>query len=669
MSVHPAADTTPPSYGDLPDEPPGLRGDDGDDVEGLPNRLLWLGILGIVVITTGGAAAVVAIFRDPSLGVPVTVAVTAAAVTVLGAVLLWAIPAVRGAREHAEALLRGQLRTATARDHADDAAAAMASDDYHLATAGSARTPWQEYPLDSRTDSPNGSLDHGPSWSRGDHEPGALPDDSRVRLILAKLSRRLQGYITRGIDEIDKLEKANDDPELLAGLYTVDRLFTLAHRQTENLAVLGGQSLDRRSTEPVDVHQVLLGAISEVERFDRVDLIPVNVPGAPGPLVPKIQGLVVTQIAHLLAELLENATQFTPPDRPKVDIRANLVSAGVAIEISDRGVGIGFDELQAINRILDGTDQIDAAQLVQEGRIGLSVVRDLAMRHDIKVALQKNIHGGVVATVVIPPQWLCDPEPELGSGPTTAPAPSVLPPRRRRRLEAAPGPQSPQPLPQRPASHAAPDHTPDHTRGEPAHHAAAPPAPVLPPLAPPASSPHADPEHAHTTYAATQAAALAAAATPAGTRDNDASHDQRNGGNADSSTNGDRRDTGRSSTHGTLHDPLHDPLPVRDPGRDYAHLASNTHSFEPVQQPGTPPPLPVRGEGSHMPPELWDSPAGPALMPGHNPNLFADTRAGRERSVSLDTGGPETTGPDTDPPHTRTQDSTTRGDHTRWPTT
>ncbi|HET6504491.1 MAG TPA: ATP-binding protein, partial [Amycolatopsis sp.] len=123
-----------------------------------------------------------------------------------------------------------------------------------------------------------------------------------------------------------------------------------------------------------------------------------------------LHGHAVAEIIHLLAELLENATTFTAPDAPKVVLRAHKVTAGLAVEIQDRGLGMTAEDLTRINRLLDGTAAIDLGELLQDGRIGLAVVKELAQRHGVRVQLQSNIFGGIDAAVVLPYVLLGEPQ-------------------------------------------------------------------------------------------------------------------------------------------------------------------------------------------------------------------------------------------------------------------
>jgi signal transduction histidine kinase len=219
-------------------------------------------------------------------------------------------------------------------------------------------------------------------------------DPNQRREVFSKLARRLQSLINRAIQRVDNLEREIEDPELLRGLYEIDHLATRVRRQAENLAVLGGGTPQRRSNQPVSVYAVLRSAVAEIEHYKQVSIIPLE--GI------SLHGHAVAEIIHLLAELLENATTFTAPDAPKVVLRAHKVTAGLAVEIQDRGLGMTAEDLTRINRLLDGTAAIDLGELLQDGRIGLAVVKELAQRHGTRVQLQANIFGGIDAAVVLP---------------------------------------------------------------------------------------------------------------------------------------------------------------------------------------------------------------------------------------------------------------------------
>jgi hypothetical protein len=226
-------------------------------------------------------------------------------------------------------------------------------------------------------------------------------DPDQRREVFGKLARRLQSLINRAIRKVDGLEREIEDPEILRGLYEIDHLATRVRRQAENLAVLGGEAPQRRSSTPVSVYAVLRSAVAEIEHYKQITIVAIE-----GAL---LHGHVVAEIIHLLAELLENATTFTAPDSPKVVLRAQKVTAGLAIEVQDRGLGMTVEDLQRINRLLDGSAHIDIGELLQDGRIGLAVVKELSVRHNVRVRLQTNIFGGIDAAVVLPHNLIADP--------------------------------------------------------------------------------------------------------------------------------------------------------------------------------------------------------------------------------------------------------------------
>ncbi|MFD2417128.1 sensor histidine kinase [Amycolatopsis pigmentata] len=230
-------------------------------------------------------------------------------------------------------------------------------------------------------------------------------DPNQRREVFGKLARRLQSLVNRAIQRVDGLEREIEDPELLRGLYEIDHLATRVRRQSENLAVLGGGVAQRRSNTAVSVYAVLRSAVAEIEHYKQVSIVPVE--GV------SLHGHAVAEIIHLLAELLENATTFTAPDAPKVVLRAQRVTAGLAVEIQDRGLGMTAEDLHRINRLLDGSATIDLGELLSDGRIGMAVVKELARRHNIRVQLQSNIFGGIDAAVVIPHTLLSTQEGQL----------------------------------------------------------------------------------------------------------------------------------------------------------------------------------------------------------------------------------------------------------------
>ncbi|WP_411080272.1 ATP-binding protein [Streptomyces sp. cmx-18-6] len=229
--------------------------------------------------------------------------------------------------------------------------------------------------------------------------------------VFVNLARRLQSLVHREIQILDELEHEVEDPDLLKGLFHVDHLATRIRRHAENLAVLGGAVSRRQWSNPVTMTEVLRSAIAEVEQYPRVKLVP--------PMDGTLRGHAVADVIHLLAELVENATVFSAP-HTQVLLRVQRVTAGLALEVEDRGLGMPDHEQNRMNALLSDPDQVNVAHLLQDGRIGLFVVSALARRHGIAVRLQSNIYGGTQAVLVLP-------ETLLGTDPGTAAAPDAAP--------------------------------------------------------------------------------------------------------------------------------------------------------------------------------------------------------------------------------------------------
>ncbi|MER7834078.1 ATP-binding protein [Streptomyces sp. NPDC095602] len=255
----------------------------------------------------------------------------------------------------------------------------------------------------------------------------SLRNEQKVE-VFVNLARRLQSLVHREIQLLDELENAVEDPELLKGLFHVDHLATRIRRHAENLAVLGGAIARRQWSNPVTMTEVLRSSIAEVEQYPRVKLVP--------PIDGTLRGHAVADVIHLLAELVENATLYSAP-HTTVLLRAQYVTAGLAVEVEDRGLGMPVGEQEKMNALLCDPDQVNVAHLLQDGRIGLYVVSALARRHGIAVRLQSNIYGGVQAVLVIPQELLgADPanphqagRPQTGApGDTAGPAPLAAAP-------------------------------------------------------------------------------------------------------------------------------------------------------------------------------------------------------------------------------------------------
>ncbi|MFI9051397.1 ATP-binding protein [Streptomyces sp. NPDC053427] len=238
--------------------------------------------------------------------------------------------------------------------------------------------------------------------------------------VFVNLARRLQSLVHREILLLDELEHQVEDPDLLKGIFHVDHLATRTRRHAENLAVLGGAISRRQWTRPISMVEVLRSAIAEVEQYPRVKLVP--------PIEGHLQGHAVADVVHLLAELVENASVYSAPQTP-ILLRAQLVTAGLAVEVEDRGLGMDLDEQTQMNALLTDPDHVDVAELLSDGRIGLYVVASLARRHGIVVQLRSNIYGGVQAVLIVPKELLGDEPAEPDAA--TAGAPATVPPLER----------------------------------------------------------------------------------------------------------------------------------------------------------------------------------------------------------------------------------------------
>jgi Histidine kinase-, DNA gyrase B-, and HSP90-like ATPase len=242
--------------------------------------------------------------------------------------------------------------------------------------------------------------------------------------VFVHLSQRLQSLVHRQIELLDALENDVEEPDLLKGLFNVDHLATRMRRHAENLAVLGGAVPRRQWTRPISVMEVLRSAVSETLDYARVQVI-ARAPGF-------VNGHAVADIVHLLAELVENATSFSPPDT-KVVLRTYPVAAGLAVEIDDRGLGMDRQEYDRLNVLLREPVGVSVQELLEGARIGLYVVAQLARRHGIAVQLQSNITGGTQALVVLPKALLTEVKPRTPEQPQQvrqdpAPAPQQVRP-------------------------------------------------------------------------------------------------------------------------------------------------------------------------------------------------------------------------------------------------
>ncbi|MER5383106.1 nitrate- and nitrite sensing domain-containing protein [Streptomyces sp. NPDC002688] len=213
-----------------------------------------------------------------------------------------------------------------------------------------------------------------------------------INAIFTNLSRRNQSLIEGQLTLITDLENNEADPDQLENLFRLDHLATRMRRNGENLLVLAGEEPGRRWDQPVPLVDVLRAASSEVEQYERIELS--GVPEA------EIHGRAVTDLVHLLAELLENATTFSSP-QTKVRVTATRLPDGrIMVEIHDKGIGLTAEDFADINHKLANPPTVDAAI---SQRMGLFVVGRLSDRHGVRVQLRPSgEQAGTTSLVMLP---------------------------------------------------------------------------------------------------------------------------------------------------------------------------------------------------------------------------------------------------------------------------
>ena len=283
-----------------------------------------------------------------------------------------------------------------------------------------------------------------------------------TKTVFLNIAHRSQVIVHRQLKVLDQAERKQEDPEQLDTLFQLDHLSTRARRNAENLIILGGGQPGRQWRNPVGLAELVRGASAETEDFARVKTA----------VLPQIavRGPVVGDLVHLLAELIDNATAFSPP-QSRVEIRGNVVGKGVVIEVEDQGLGLEPDQTEEINAMLADPPDFGIMALSDEPRLGLFVVARLAARHGIQVHLRESAYGGTRAIVLVRTDLLAplaETEPEQ---PITPPKPELVP-----------NPVEPEPV----NDEVAPLKRPQR---RPARHRTEPPAPPAPETAPAAVTP------------------------------------------------------------------------------------------------------------------------------------------------------------------------------------
>ncbi|MEV1333526.1 sensor histidine kinase [Micromonospora costi] len=212
-----------------------------------------------------------------------------------------------------------------------------------------------------------------------------------VSAMFLNLARRSQTLVDRMIGELDAIERGEEDPKRLAQLFELDHLATRMRRNDENLLVLAGADSAVPRRDDALLVDVLRAAQSEVELYARIEFGTVDTDIS-------VAAHAVNDVVRLVAELLDNATRFSPPNTVVV-ADGRRIRDYVLIQIEDRGLGLTDEQLDSLNRRLAAPPTVDVAAF---RLMGLAVVSRLASRYGIRVELRRNVEGGTVAQVTLP---------------------------------------------------------------------------------------------------------------------------------------------------------------------------------------------------------------------------------------------------------------------------
>ncbi|MFI5799625.1 nitrate- and nitrite sensing domain-containing protein [Streptomyces sp. NPDC051677] len=221
-----------------------------------------------------------------------------------------------------------------------------------------------------------------------------------VSEVFVNLARRSQVLLHKQLTLLDTMERRTEDTEELADLFRLDHLTTRMRRHAEGLVILSGAAPSRQWRKPVQLMDIVRAAVAEVEDYERIEVRRLPRLAATGP--------AVADLTHLVAELLENATVFSPP-HTAVQVFGDRVANGFTLEIHDRGLGMAPEALLEANLRLAETPEFE---LSDTDRLGLFVVSRLAQRQNVRVSLQPSPYGGTTAIVFIPDALLTDDVPD-----------------------------------------------------------------------------------------------------------------------------------------------------------------------------------------------------------------------------------------------------------------
>lgn len=224
------------------------------------------------------------------------------------------------------------------------------------------------------------------------------------------IARRVQAIVHKQAQELREMEEDHGrNPEVFDDLLRIDHGTALIGRLADSVTVLGGARPGRQWPRPVKLYSVLRGAMSRILEYPRIDLHAI--------CDVAIKGISVEPLIHACAELLDNATRYSPP-QTRVHVTAVEVQTGIAIEIEDGGVSLGEEAQAKVERMLDKAKAgVDLNDLGENPRLGLAIVGRLCSMYDMQISLRQSAYGGVRAVLVVPRDMMSsEPAPGLAHG-------------------------------------------------------------------------------------------------------------------------------------------------------------------------------------------------------------------------------------------------------------
>lgn len=259
----------------------------------------------------------------------------------------------------------------------------------------------------------------------------------------ASIALRDLNLIDTLLAELEELERKEDDSTRLGQLYRLDHLAARLRRNAENLRVLADRDAGESGGDTTSILDTVRGAMSSIDQYARIGI---------GRMVPLgVVGFAADDLSRVLAELLDNAANHSPPNE-QVRVSAHLTEQGsVLIRIEDGGIGLPADRLADLNRRLSQALRLDDDAV---RHMGLSVVGRLADRHDLRVSLHRRLPNGTTATVLVPPSLVTELPEDGWTGTQTVPVNG------RRHWQPVPEPREAVPVPATGGGEEAPAATP-----------------------------------------------------------------------------------------------------------------------------------------------------------------------------------------------------------------